>query len=385
MGILSWVLITTAMSGLSSNQFEKYTESYKEHFTISEPSFKQVNSFSRPVVFLNISFSSKDPNTTFAQLYFLNNKQENKSPGPIINFQSAKSVFDGEIIGVRPDGNSFFVSVSDKLMEFDSHLKLERNIPIQEFKFEPNDNKFEYEGFGEASDNTLWFGVRKIWKEGDSELYKILLTEWDFNKPPVTRLTANAEPMDGITVDAANRKIFTYGSIKNEIYDFKATENNKVPYRGFNFIDFEPNYGLLLSKTEIHYPGEQTLIVKFDMATGKKTVIAEGLSAVWGFNGYVYYCDTRKRLWRCSADGNDSMRFSSGILKSPTTIKIIPPKVSNDRTMLAYNYTYANFPESEIIGTALIDLKTHEYIVLKDQSYEYNRMAWLIKDSEMNK
>jgi hypothetical protein len=247
---------------------------------------------------------------------------------------------------------------------------------------EDNGNKIEFYGFGEASNDYLWFGISKIWEKTENSISSSsCLAEWEFNKPPASRLIGNAQPVDWITVDAANRRVFIFNPAENQIYDFIKMENEYAPFNEFEFMDFDPNYGLLASKTSAR-GGERNYIAIFDFATGDKKIIAKGLSAVWGSGGYVYYCDSRKQLWRCSADGNGLMKFSSGIVKDINSV-IGPPKVSHDRTMLAYDYSYYNNDEDVLVGTALIDLKTHEYIILENESFRYNEMAWLIKEGKV--
>jgi hypothetical protein len=386
MKALYWIL-GIAVLGLSGSQFYK-SHSNETDFKIFEPSFKKVKSFTRPVVFLGVGICSVNPNSERmnAKLFYLDKQNGEIFSGPVVNSLPKKSIFNSGIIGVLPNNNSFFISVSDELFEFDSDLKVKRRIPINEFKFDSNDSNeyhFEYMGFGKASDNFLWFGIRKIKEEKGSEIYKTILAEWDFNKPPNTRFVSSDGPWDGITVDTSNHIVFSCDR-PNQIYDFKTMKNSKAPYSKFDFVDYNPNYGLLLSKSVMEPSGQQSFIVKLDLLTGRQVAITEGLSAVWGFDGNVYYCDTRRRLWRCSGDGNDIALLSSGMHEPVNTnVKIFPPKISYDRTMLAYNYSHGIFPKPEISGTVLIDLKSHEYMVLDNVNFAYNRMDWLVKDNEL--
>jgi hypothetical protein len=382
------VLITALLvHGIFGSTNEKGNNSYTSNYKIYEPSFKQVDSFSRPVMFIGLGIHSIGPTPEtqrmFAQIYYLDSNSSELLSGPEVNYKLKKDIFDAGIIGIQPDNKGFFVSVLDELVEYDSNLKVKKKISIEEFKFEPNSCKYQFAGFGEASNETLWFGVNKIWLEEGTKWSKPFLSEWDFNKSPTTRLIAiiDSLPQD-MTVDMQNHKVFTFGSTNSEIYDFKTMKVQKAPYSGNYFADFDPNYGLLLSKTIIHSPDEQTFIIKFDISKDQKIVVDEGLSAVWGLNGDIYFCDKRKQLWRCSSDGKERTLFSSGI-PNPIDIQvqIQPPKVSHDRTMIAYNYSNGVVnPEEEIVGTVLIDLKEHEYIILHDKRFSCNRMGWLIKE-----
>ncbi|RPJ79087.1 MAG: hypothetical protein EHM20_02310 [Alphaproteobacteria bacterium] len=379
MKMIYWIL-GIAVIGLSISIFFKLYLNETD-FELCEPSFKRVKSFTRPVVFLGIGICS-NRNSENAKLYYLDKQNGDIFSGPVVNSVPKKSIFNVGIIGVLPNSSSFFVSVSDELVEFDLDLKVKRRIPIGEFNFDSNEYYFEYKGFGKASENYLWFGIRKIREEKSFEVYKSFLAEWDFNELPSTRILSGEGAWDGITVDDKNHIVFGYDR-PNQIYNFKTMENGKAPYSKFDFADYDPNYGLLLSKSILESPGQQSFIVKLDPLTGKQVAITEGLSAVWGYDGTIYYCDTRRRLWRCSEDGNDATLLSSGMHDSiNANVKIFPPIISYDRTMLAYNYSHGIFPKTEISGTVLIDLKNHEYMILDGQNFAYNRMAWLIKDSE---
>ncbi|RPJ70504.1 MAG: hypothetical protein EHM20_15400 [Alphaproteobacteria bacterium] len=384
--VLSFGLLIQTIFGIT-NCTAKEPNTF--NFEIYEPSFKKVDSFSRPVMFIgigihSIGFSPKNERM-FAQLYYLDSNNSKLLEGPEVNYKITKGISNIGIMGIRPDNKSFFVSVLEKLFEYDSNLKIKKEISIEEFKFEPNSCKYQFAGFGKASNETLWFGVNKIWLEEGKKWSKRFLSEWDFNKSPSTRLIGIIDSLpEGMTVDMQNHKVFTFGSANSEIYDFKTMKIETAPYSGNYFADFDPNYGLLLSKTTIHSPDEQALIIKYDITKDQKIVVDEGLSAVWGLNGDIYFCDKRKQIWRCSSDGKQRSLFSSGIPKPvDLNVQMEPPKVSNDRTMIAFNYSNGVLkPEEEIVGTVLIDLQEHEYIILHNKSFSYNRMGWLIKDKK---
>jgi hypothetical protein len=147
-------------------------------------------------------------------------------------------------------------------------------------------------------------------------------------------------------------------------------EKTQQKYFWQDFRDFDPNHGLLISQTMQQFPGK---IIKIDISTGKVIVVGEGYNAAWGYNGDIYYFDARRRLCRCSADGNNQKIITSGFFWKTNKFPLTPPKVSRDRTLLAYSI-------NPFKGTLLLDLKKREYIFIKYYTFKANQMAWLVKE-----
>ena len=356
--------------------------------------FKKVTRFSRPVIFLSLIILSEPPDGQFVKthLYYLDSSCDGRlRKGPAVHRDTVGSFGNAGIIGIRPDGSRIYISAENKLLELDSDLNVQRRIPITAFKFNPdeikpafkagpNGVKFEFARYGKASNEKLWFAVNKVRQESTSKRYTTFLVEWCLKDLPQTRLIGDGDfdISDGIAVDGHNRRVFTFGSPTMEIFNFSTQKREEPPYGTYYFIDFDKEKGLLLSKSAIRHKGEKPIILKLDKLNGTRTVVTEGLCAVWGSDGYIYFSNARFDLWRCKPDGSDRGLIHSGASRAEE-INLIhtPPKVSHDHTFLAYSYTH----DAGKYGTLLIDLKSKEYIELSRERFGYNKMAWLVKNT----
>jgi hypothetical protein len=281
-------------------------------------------------------------------------------------------------ITVKPDNSAFYVGTEKQLLEYDSNVTVKRRIPISEFSFGSTDERFEFGGAAVASDDRLWFTVRKLqdWSQ-HRKSYSTFVAEWNLKEPPSRRSVGGIGwPSGGIVVDPEKRRVYGFSGSSSpvEVFNFEKGQPERLFLGNWGFVDFDKKQGLLLSQTCVQNYGEKAEIVRMDAEGKAKVTVTHGFTAVWGSDGYVYFCDGYKELCRCRPDGSD--RQSVYIAEEGDIVpraSYPPPKVSCDRTLLAFDYSLPD----RAYGTVHIDLKQEEYIEIPGAVTGYDRMAWL--------
>ena len=270
-------------------------------------------------------------------------------------------------IGVLDDQSGFFVGTYTELLQFEQTGTLVRSIPIEDFDIGPG--KYFLLSKIALSDDTLWISV---WSTVTKSAQ---LMQWKITTPPNERkLSIPFYPNVYWAVDKKNQRAFIPKDGVVE-YSFADLSEKHVCNEYYSFVDFDPDYGLLLSHA---YPNKNEWFVRKDLQTGIEQKICKGERAKWGNNGWIYFCRGNNQLWRIRHSDNleQSVYLHSAAVNRRSGIPSVLT-FNKDKSLLSFFYWEKSFFIKNIWGLVLIDLKNKEWRELGPGQIATASAAWL--------
>ncbi len=283
-------------------------------------------------------------------------------------------IYPGWPIGVLDDQSGFYVGTNKELLQFEQTETLVRSIPIEEFDI--GTGKHVLRSKIALSDDTLWTTVWSTVPNDNTPVPKYAqVMQWKVTTAPHERkMSFRFNPNMSWAVDKKNQRVFIPKDGVVE-YSFADMSEKLVCNEYYSFVDFDPNYGLLLSHA---YPNKNGWIVRKDLETGNKQKICKGERAQWGTNGWVYFCRGSNQLWRVKFSDNleqpvylhsRTINRNSGI---PGVLTF-----NKDKSLLSFFYRDEKSFRKEEWGLVLIDLKNKEWKELDRSLINTASAAWL--------
>jgi hypothetical protein len=289
-------------------------------------------------------------------------------------FTGGFSVFPPPVLAVMKTQSRFFVGNNNSLFEFDSGLRLIREIPLSSFNLGQG---FILLGHAQASDDRLWFTIRKENPVNvDSATGYRFVVEWKVDTDPAERIVS-PEVGEFWAVDPETRILYIPTTANLYAFCYETGVLKPLPYPCFGYcVDYASGQGLLLSNAV----GILSPILRV-ISDGNTQTICNGGLAKWGPDGYIYFCIGSTQLWRCTSEGKDVELVFAGTAKAVYNRNChMGIHFSQDKSLLAFQYSRPSFlshvPSSEAI---LIDLTEKEWRILPDMNLITTAVDWIDK------
>ena len=273
------------------------------------------------------------------------------------------------IPGIRPDGKRLYVAVHELMFELDHNLRPLRSIPISAFSIGDGYRFFKHLL---VSHNRVCFTALRGKEVDILTLRALRLVVWDPSKKPESRtfydINAYSDP---VGIDDSTNSIILRKPTPARL-NLETGEQISIGCKGFWLqADFDPDRGLLLTQSPFGERYKRARIVRVDHRTGEAMEIAQGSAAVWGSDGYVYFCRGTTRLWRCRSNGEKKELVYAagpapdgplgGIRAASEGLDLLA--MSTDRSLVAFRYHFGPVRKTpEQFGMVYVDLKRREFL-----------------------
>jgi hypothetical protein len=325
--------------------------------------FKKVQLMQRHAVLLNAEMELKTMDVSADERFHHRDRL----------FTGGFSVFPPPVLAVMKTQSRFFVGNNNSLFEFDSGLRLIREILLSSFNLGQG---YILLGHTEASNDRLWFTVRqeKPLNDGSIAIYRCVV-EWKVDTNPIERIVS-PEVGEYWAVDPETRTLYCPAPKMLLSFCFPTAAVNQLPNSGLDCVNYAAEYGLLLSNSV----GFNAPILRV-FPDGRSQTICNGGLATWGLNGTIYFCRGSTQLWRCTSEGeNVELVFAATAKPVNNRGCHMGIHFSQDKTFLAFQYSRPSFlthvPSSEAV---LIDLIEKEWRILPDMSLITTAVDWIDK------
>lgn len=327
----------------------------------TNPSFKKVSYFSRPVrLILSIEPSNvsvldlADANSlTLTRLY----DPSGIYSMPLFRYQYSPP----HCVEVLEGGERFYVWNFKELYEYDKELNLLRCIDVNDFELD-GDHSFFTQRY--STSDCLYLSV----EPNDRSAKDISIVKWQLEKEPNER-EIGPEAYTW-SVDPNENKVVTF-IFDSGIYDFNAGKYTKKMWESSLYASYMGDSKFILSDTFASDRYSKVRIL--DISTNADETITWGAEAQLGCDDYIYFKRGSTQLWRydLKSENIERVYFTSFIKSGWTGICNRELVLSYDRTMLAFFYRIPSLlsNEKEKRGLVIFDLVNKEYIELTSKDF----------------
>lgn len=325
------------------------------------PSFQEKDTLSRPAFFITHS----------SYLQYLNVSTDGGfSFGPKI-YDKYIPIYNSSI-EYNSYLNTIYLTAYNDIVILDIDFNIINSIPIDSFI---NGNNYFLDVPIQSSGQYLWFNALKIIKGNNGSIkYNIYLIEWNQGKPTNTCIKSpEIYTKQWVILPEFRKAIILEKNVR--IMDLSTSQSITTEWSGYDRVDYDNKYGGILSHTS---ENSRLPIKYFNIETNTEKDLAIGNMAVWGSDGYVYYCVGTTQLWRCKTDGSKEEPVIL-LTKKPIWPKsdFAVLKTGCDRTFLSWFFCMAHFSRVSEYGIILLDLQSKEIRTLPSESVFSAGMEWI--------